>query len=404
MDHAERVLTALRHQEPDRVPIDLGGTVDTTIQAVGYRKLRAHLGLSEGTTRVVDVYQQVAGVEEDVRQALGSDVVPVLYEPRTWRNGVLTDGSPAELPAQFTPQLQEDGSQAVFDTDGNVTARMPKGGNYFDPSYAPLAHAVSISDIEKCAAHLKDFDVPAHLDKGYAELAENAKRLRENTDYLLVGHFSGHLLQACLILRGWEAFLVDLLLNQKFAEALMDRLLEANIERFERYAATVAPYVHVVMFEDDLGMQDRPLVPPELYRKMIKPYQRQLFAFAKSKCDAYLFLHSDGAVAPLIPDFIEMGVDVLNPVQVSAAGMEPKVLKREFGRDICFWGAGCDSQNTLPFGTPAQVADEVKRRTDELAPGGGFVFSTIHNVQNGVPPENVATMFHTAMQRGGRSG
>jgi uroporphyrinogen decarboxylase len=277
---------------------------------------------------------------------------------------------------------------------------MSNGGYYFDPVYSPLADAASISDIERHKADIENFDAPAHLDKTYEELARDAKELRDNTDYLLVGFFGGHLLQACLILRGWEAFFMDLLVNQKFAAALMEKLLEANIRRFERYAETVGPYVDVVMFEDDLGMQDRPLMRPELYRKTIKSYQKKLFDFVKSRCDAYLFFHSDGAVAPFIPDFIEMGVDILNPLQVSAAGMDTRVLKREFGRDICFWGGGCDSQRVLAFGTPEDVADEVKRRIDDLAPGGGYVFSTIHNVQNGVPPENIVAMFKTALEYG----
>ena len=400
MNHRERVLTTLRHREPDRVPIDFGGTVDTTIQAANYRKLRKHLGLGAGRTRVTDVYQQVARVEEDVCQVLGSDVMPVLYEPRQWRKGLLTDGSPGEFPAGFLPQLQDDGSQVMLNAAGNITAKMSNGGYYFDPVYSPLADAASISDIERHKADIENFDAPAHLDKTYEELARDAKELRDNTDYLLVGFFGGHLLQACLILRGWEAFFMDLLVNQKFAAALMEKLLEANIRRFERYAETVGPYVDVVMFEDDLGMQDRPLMRPELYRKTIKSYQKKLFDFVKSRCDAYLFFHSDGAVAPFIPDFIEMGVDILNPLQVSAAGMDTRVLKREFGRDICFWGGGCDSQRVLAFGTPEDVADEVKRRIDDLAPGGGYVFSTIHNVQNGVPPENIVAMFKTARECG----
>ena len=151
---------------------------------------------------------------------------------------------------------------------------------------------------------------------------------------------------------------------------------------------------------DDLGMQDRPLLGPGLYRKMVKPHHARLFGFAKSRCDAYLLLHTDGAVAPFIPDFIEMGIDILNPVQVSATGMDSKGLKREFGGEIAFWGGGCDSQRVLPFGTPQQVADEVKRRIDDLAPGGGFVFAPIHNIQSEVPPENVVTRFETARAYG----
>jgi uroporphyrinogen decarboxylase len=400
VNHRQRVLAALRHQEPDRIPLDLGGTVDSTVAAVAYRKLRAYLGLGEGTIRVADIYQHTALVEEDVRQALDIDVMVVFDEPNEWRMGSLPDGSPAEFPAKFRPQLQEDGSQVVLDTAGTVVLKMPASGHYFDPVHSPLADATSVRDIEKHVRAIESYDKPSHLDKSYEELAKTAQALRQDTDYLLVGFFGGHIFQAAQSLRGWQTFLMDLLVNQRLAEALMDRLAEANIKRFERYAATVGPYVDVLQFEDDLGMQDRPLLRPELYRKMVRPYHEKLFRYVKSRCDAYLLLHTDGAVSSFIPDFIEMGVDILNPVQVSAAGMDTRTLKQAFGRDITFWGGGCDSQSALPFGSPEQVADEVKRRIDDLAPGGGFVFSPIHNVQTGVPPENVVSMFETAREYG----
>lgn len=400
MNHRQRVLTSLRHEEPDRVPLDLGGTVDSTIMAVAYRRLREHLGLRPGWTRVADVYQHTALVEEDVRRALGVDVLLAGDEPTRWRAGTLPDGSPAEFPAKFQPQRQVDGSQVVFDKRGNVVLKMPEGGHYFDPVHSPLADATSIADIDAHMDAIESYDRPSHLDKQYEDLAQKAKALRRETDYLLVGFFGGHIFQAGQSLRGWATFLLDLLENPAFAEALMDRLVEANVRRFERYAATVGPYVDVIQFEDDLGMQDRPLLRPELYRERVKPYHARLFRFVKSRCDACLLLHTDGAVAPFIPDFIEMGVDILNPVQVSAAGMDPVALKRDYGRDIAFWGGGCESQRVLPFGTPQEVADEVKRRIDQLAPGGGFVFAPIHNIQSEVPPENVVAMYETARAYG----
>lgn len=400
MNHRQRVLGALRHQEPDRLPIDLGGTGDSTIMAVAYQEFRAHLGLRPSTTRVVDVYQQTAVIEEDVRQELGVDLVPLFDEPREWRMGSLGDGSPAELPAKFRPRLTSDGSWIVTDAAGTILLKMPKGGYYYDPVHAPLAEATSVRDIERHLDEIVTYDTPAHLDKSYEELAQQARALREHTDYALVGFFGGHILQAGQVLRGWETFLMDLLINKKLAQALMERLLAAHLERLERYTAILGPYLDVIHFEEDLGMQDRPLMRPSVYREMIKPYHQQLFGLAKARCDAHLLLHTDGAVAPFIPDFIEMGVDAVNPVQVSAAGMDIQELKREYGRDIAFWGAGCDSQTVLPFGTPAQVADEVRRTIDILAPGGGFIFAPIHNVQAGVPAENTAAMFQTAQEYG----
>jgi uroporphyrinogen decarboxylase len=398
MNHRQRALAALNHREPDRVPIDFGGIVDSTISAMAYQPLRRALGLGESVTRVQDIYQYTAVIEDDVRQALDIDTEPVLDEPRRWRKGALVDGTPAEFPDRFRPQRQADGAQVVLNDAGNVVLKMPAGGYYFDPVHAPLAAASGVQDIDACLAQIEAYDRPDHLDATYEELAHKARALRASSERLLVGFFGGHVFQAAQSLRGWDTFLIDLLANRPFAEALLDRLAEANVRRFARYAQTVAPYVDVIHFEDDLGMQDRPLLRPSLYREVVKPYHARLFRFARSQCDALLLLHTDGAVAPLIPDFIDMGIDALNPLQVSAAGMEPKQLKREFGRDIAFWGGGCDSQVVLPFATPQQVADEVKRRIDELAPGGGFVFGPIHNVQAGVPPENVLALLQTARE------
>jgi uroporphyrinogen decarboxylase len=404
MNHRERVLTALRHEEPDRVPIDFGGTCDSTISALSYQALREGLGLQPGATRVADVSQYTALIDDDVRQALDVDTMPLFNEPSEWRQGTLTDGSPAQFPARFQPRRLPDGSQVVFDSAGTALLKMPRGGYYFDPVHTPLAGATSVSDIDAHLDAIETYDTPSYLDVSYQVLAAKARRLRETTDYLIVGFFGGHIFQAGQALRGWDTFLIDLMVNPAFAEALMDRLVEANIRRFERYAQTVGRYVDVVHFEDDLGMQDRPLLRPSLYRRLVKPYHRRLFAFVKSRCDAYLLFHSDGAIAPLIPDFIDLGIDALNPVQVSAAGMDTELLKRTFGQDITFWGGGCDSQRVLPFGTPQEVAEEVRRRIDHLAPGGGFVFAPVHNLQAEVPVQNALTMFGVARAHGVYSG
>ena len=400
MNHRARVLTALGHEEPDRLPIDFGGTVDTSISVAAYRELREYLGLGVGSICVADIYQQEVLVDESARKAIGSDTLGIQYEPKEWRTDTLTYGFPVEFPAQFRPQLHDDGSQVVLDSAGNVLLKMPQNGYYFDPMYSPLAEATSIDEIDRHIEAVESYDRPSYLDKSYEELAQKAKKLRDNTDYLLVGFFGGHIFQAAQALRGWETFLVDLLANQRFAEALMDKLVEVNMRRFEHYANTIGKYVQVVHVEDDLGMQDRPLLSPELYRNRVKPYHKKLYSFIKSKCDAYLLLHTDGAVSQFIPDFIEMGVDALNPVQVSAKGMDTRRLKRDFGPDISFWGGGCDTQRVLPFGTPEEVREEVRRRIDDLALGGGFVFTHVHNIQSHVPPENIVAMYETVREYG----
>jgi uroporphyrinogen decarboxylase len=348
----------------------------------------------------LDFLTQGAVIEEDVRQALDVDCAPAVNVPSCWQLGTLSDGSPAEWPAKIRTQLQDDGSRAMLDAAGSVVASMPKGGHYYDPVYPVLAGAVTVSDVERHMDAIVNYDAPAYLDKSFEERAAEVKLERAATDYALVGYFGGHLLQAGQVLRGWEAFLVDLLVNQKIAHAILERLLQANLARFEQYAATIGQHVDIILFEEDLGMQDRPLLAPSVFRTMIKPYMQELLRFVSTKSDALILLHTDGAVATFIPDFIEMGVDAINPVQVSAQGMDPRALKQEFGGDIAFWGAGCDSQSVLPFGTPQEVEDEVKRRIDDLARGGGYVFAPIHNVLPGVPLDNVIAMFRTAREYG----
>ena len=400
MNHRERVLMALHHQEPDRVPIDLGGTDVSSIMIKPYSDLRQHLGLGLGVLQMPDVYQQIVTTEEDLRRVFDTDTLFVFHEPREWKKATLSDGILVSVPTRFQPKLEADGSQVLFNPSGNAVAKMPLGGLYFDPIYSPLADATSVDDIERHLEDIENYETPFFLDKSYEQLAEKARDLREKSDYLLVGFFGGHIFQAAQYLRGFTGFLMDLVANPKFAEALMDRLAEANIRRFDRFAATIGPYIDIVEFEDDLGMQDRPMISPALYRARVKPYHERLYGYIKTHCDSLLFLHSDGAIAPFIPDFIEMGIDVLNPIQVSAAGMDTKALKQAYGKEIAFWGAGCDSQAVLPFGTPEEVADEVKRRIDDLAPGGGYVFAPIHNIQEGVPPQNIVALLKTARDYG----
>ncbi|MBP1777148.1 MAG: putative methyltransferase [candidate division NC10 bacterium] len=201
-------------------------------------------------------------------------------------------------------------------------------------------------------------------------------------------------------LRGFENFYTDLVAEPEFAEALMQGVADYQIALYEHILAEVGPYVDVVMVAEDLGSQDGPLISPHTYRGMIKPVQKRIWHFIKSRTNARLFLHSCGSVRRYIPDLIELGVDILNPVQVAAAEMDPAELKREFGKDLTFWGGGCDTQRVLTFGTRDDVEREVRLRIRELGPGGGFVFNQIHNIQPGVPAENIVRMFDTVLTHG----
>jgi len=393
MTPRERVLAALRHEQPDRVPLDLGGLESSGMTAMAYNALRAHLGMPQGRTQVYDTYQQIARIEDDLLERFEVDTVPLLMEPRQWKPWALPDGSPCEIPEKWNP-VAENGGFVVKDASGKVVARMPGGGFYFEPVNPPLAAVTEISQLDEHAEAISSFDWPSFADESYDEMAARAKRLHDDTDLCVVANFMCHLLAAGQILRGFENFMVDLMVQPELAHALLERLTDAYCRRADDYFAAVGDYVQVVLVNDDLGTQGGPMLSPECFREMILPYQRRFFAYMKQAApETFLLLHSCGSVREFIPDLIDAGVDALNPVQVSAARMDSAELKSEFGDRLTFWGGGCDTQRVLNSGTPAQVAEEVKRRVGDLAPGGGFVFCQVHNIQADVPPENVVAMF-----------
>jgi uroporphyrinogen decarboxylase len=391
------MLKALVHEEPDRVPIDLGGMRSTAITGLAYNQLKSYWGMSGGHTRIYDLGQQLARVEPQVLERIGADVMPVSHiisSLRKWKPSRLPDGSPCEVPDDFNPEKLDDGSLVVRDETGRIVSRMPPNGYYFDGEYHPLADATSIAD-------LKDYPFYTPMSKEELDtLEDDVKTAYETTSYALMLGSAGSVYEAAQGLRGWDVFLMDLAGDPQFAGYLMDRLVDASIQRLEQILPRVKELVQVVQVGDDLGHQNGPQISPELYRKMVKPRHKRLYQFIKKNSDAHLFLHTCGSVYQLIPDLIEVGVDILNPVQVAARDMDTARLKKQFGDEMAFWGGGCDTQNVLPFGTPQQVRDEVKRRIDDLAPGGGFVFNQVHNIQVGVPPENIEAMFDAALEFG----
>ena len=400
MTSRERVLRALRHQEPDRVPFDIGGTESSGITGIAYNRLRAHLGLPPGRTQMFDVYQQIAKIEDDVREALGLDTVPLLIEPTAWKPFVLPDGSPCEIPEKWDPQEDEGGDFVVRDAAGVVLARMPKDGFYFEPCAPPLA---GVSDPSGLAAHadvIESFDWPSFADESLDAIAARATRLCEETDLAVVANLQLHLLAAGQLLRGYAAFMMDLLINKPLVHALLEMLTDAYVRRAERYLERTRDHIQVVLVNDDLGTQKGPMLSLDCYREMIWPCQRRLFQFLKERSGAFLLFHSCGSVSSFIPLLIEAGVDALNPVQVSAAQMDTAALKREFGKDLTFWGGGCDTQHVLWGRSREAIRDEVRRRIGDLAPGGGFVFTQVHNIQPDVPPENVMAMVEALREFG----
>jgi uroporphyrinogen decarboxylase len=398
MTSRERVVAALRHKEPDRIPLDLGATESSSLTAIACNRLRSHLGLGQGRTRIYDVYQQVALLEDDMRVAIPTDFVTLTAEPKEWKLALLADGSPCEIPAGWNPVVDENGDEVVRNDAGIVVAKRPAGTFYFDGMHTPLAGVSAISDLDKFSDDIESFDWPAFLDEGMESLGARGRKLYAETDLAVVGQLLVHFLAAGQILRGYETFMMDMLINKPLAHALLERLLEAYMKRTDRYLAEVGDSIQVVLVNDDLGTQHGPMLSIDTYKEMIWPYQKRLYSFIKSKTDAFILLHSCGSVARFIPHLIEAGVDALNPVQVSAAEMDTAALKREYGRDITFWGGGCDTQRVLPNGSPDDVKAEVRRRIRDLAPGGGFIFTQVHNIQPDVPPENVMAMIEAVAE------
>ncbi len=393
MNPRERILTALRHQELDRVPIDLGAMRSTGITALAYRRLKEHLGLTEGEVYVYDTGQQLAVVEPPILDLFGLDVVPLdLDQLRGWQPYTLPDGYPARIVADFITETAPDGSVYQLEDGRRVRCR-PPSSHYFYCIYQPLAEATTPAD-------LNPLPLQGYSDDELILLRDRARYLYQNSDYAIMGHFGGSILEAGQGLRGWERFMIDLARGGPFLEAFLERLTEVHLADLARYLDAVGPYIQIIVMGDDLGTQHGPQISPQTYRRWIKPCHTRIYGYVHQHYpEVYVFLHSCGGIYPLIPDLIEAGVQILNPVQISAAGMDPVRLKREFGADLTFWGGGCDTQHTLPHGTPAEVAAEVKRLLDIFAPGGGYVFNQVHNIQADVPPENIVAMLETA--RGG---
>jgi uroporphyrinogen decarboxylase len=367
MTPRQRVLTALSHRELDKVPVDLNGTLVTALTRTAYNGLRELLGLE------ADPEPDISSREMDTVRSLEDLLLHYEIDTRCvhLKSALLSKGK--DLP---------DGT--YYDDFG---IRWKKASYYYDAIERPLADA-TIDDLDKA-------QWPDPYDRGrFAGLREEARELYDNTSYCLVadipglGPFEG----ACFV-RGHGQFCVDLYLNVPFAEALLDKVTDTIIALWDLFLSEVGDYVQVVAQGDDVGMQTGPFISPELYRKFIKPRHKRMFDFMHSKTDAKIFYHSCGSVYDLIPDFIEEGVDILNPVQTSAAKMDIARLKREFGRDICFWGGGIDVQQQLPFLTPDEIEDEVKRTLDIVWPGGGYVFFPSHNIQADVTPDRIDRMF-----------
>jgi uroporphyrinogen decarboxylase len=372
MTSRARVLKALNHKEPDMVPIDLGGTQVTTLTRQAYHNLRAYLGL-----------------DADPAPAMADRVMDVVYMKEDLLERYQTDFRPVQLraPDKFIPREDENG---FYDEYG---VHWRRAAFYYDAIERPFTNLASIADIEK-------FPWPDPHDPGRMRgLRETARNLFETTDYALVadicclGPFEG----ACT-LRGYEKFCMDLYLDPAYAQALLEKLTDVAISLWDVFLNEVGEYVQVVAQGDDLGMQSSTYISPPMIRKFVKPCLKRLYDFIHSRTDAKIFMHSCGSVYDILPDLIEVGVDVLNPIQRSAAKMDITRLKQEFGKDLTFWGGAIDVQRVFPSASLEEIDAEAKHTIDVLAPGGGYVFVPAHNIQPDVSPDRIDKLYMSALR------
>jgi len=364
LNHKERVLKSLSFVEPDRIPLDIGGANVSSMHIDIQEKLKHRLGFEGGKSIIGSRTQRCVIPDERILKYFDADTRTIYFDESTpWK-------------------IQPDGT---FVDEWGIGYKLSPDGYYYDYVSHPLKDAT-----------LKDLDNYKWPDP-YSEkrLLGLEKRIEEfKSEYCLILEGA----RECIFgltswLRGFEQFYMDLVINQKFIEALMDMLLDYQKKLFGFILGKIGKDIDIVKVADDLGAQNSLIISPKTYRELIKPRQAELYKFIKSKCDCKILLHSDGAIRDIIPDLIEIGVDILNPVQTSAKGMNPIELKKEFDKKIVFWGGGVETQSTLSFGTPEEVEEDVRTKIEMFKKGGGYVFAQIHNIQPQVPIDNILAMY-----------
>lgn len=389
MKPRDRILKTLEHREPDKIPFDFGTTKVTGITKNAYINLVNFLGKKTKEVEFFDVTQQLAVVDESILEHLEVDTRGLM--PNVVRKN---------------PTIEDHKDFMTFSDEWGMTWKMPKEkGFYFDLVESPLSGDITEEDIDNfpwtdpTASYLFD------------GLREQAQKFYEDGYAIILESICAGIFEMSCRIRGYEQFYYDLALNPELACKLLDQFVQMKIEFYEAAKEEVGDYIQFIREGDDVAGQESLLISPDMYLKYIKPRhkklfdaQREIFSTVRSTSQAkrsvpfYIFFHSDGAIYDLIPHFIEIGVDILNPVQLDARGMDAKKLKEEFGSDITFWGAGVNMKETLSKAEPEEVRQEVKENIKVFSPGGGFIFNTVHNIQDDMPPENIMAMWETLQE------
>ena len=399
MNSRERILASIEHREPDRVPVDLGSSTVTGISAMALNKLNSKLGI-RSPVRIFDVVQQLAMVDMKIIDMFGSDAIDlnrIFMDELGWHQVKLGDGSTGEYPEWFRPEQDTDGSYFTRDQDGRIMSRMTRNGSCFDQTLYPWeqGYPENFTNIKEAFqsinwiahSHTKYINIPDE------ELRNRTREFRESTDRAILMSGGAKLLELSFFLRRMDNLLTDFLMDPDRVSLLMDKLMELHLAGVEKKIHAVGDLVDIIRFGDDLGMTTGPFMDRETFRKFLKPRYKILCDFVRQNSNMKIFFHSCGSIREFIPDLIEAGFDILNPVQTNCEGMDPLELKSEFGSEVTFWGGGVDNTKILPSGSPAEVRSDVLRRCEIFSKGGGFVFAPIHKILPEVPPENILAAF-----------
>ncbi len=407
MNSKERVLSALSHEETDKIPIDFSGHRSSGISAIAYARLRNYLKLPEKPIRIYDMVQQLAVVDEDILDLFGVDTIELgrgfLSDDKDWKPWLLPDGTDCQIP--YYLNIEQNGEDWILYNDSGLELCIQKKGClYFEQTHYPLMErGIENDDFSDLSDNFRNSmwaAVPhpgAHLpldQKGLQELSDKAAALRANTDKAIIGLFGGSLFETPQGLYRMDNYLLDIHMYPDKVDQLSSELCSIHIENLEKWLGAVGPYIDIVLFGDDLGGQGGPLIGPETYRRFYKPFHQKLWNRAKELAHVKTLLHCCGGIYELLPDMIEAGIDAINPVQISCSGMDPQRLKKEFGHEITFWGGGCNTQQILPNAKSDEIEKHVKELVHIFRPNGGFVFQQVHNILANVPPENVVSMFN----------
>jgi len=418
MTSRERVKLAINHKEADRIPLDLGSTLVTGIQASIYSKLKNALGISKGLVKVYDPYQMLAEVEDELKQLLGVDTygiqLPVTifgYRNEDWKTFKMFDGTEVLISGNFEYDVLENGDIIQYpkgDRGAPPSGKMPQGGYYFDT----IVRQEPIDESRLDPKEWVEQTYSLYTDEDLEYLEKTSRWYYENTNYSLLGNFWGAGFGDIAIvpgphiphpkgIRDPEEWYVSTITRKQYIKEIFQYQFELQMKNLKLYREAVQDRIDIiVMSGTDFGAQDGPFISPSLYREVFKPLHKAMNDWIHENTNWKTFYHSCGSDVDFLDDFVSAGVDILNPVQISASGMDPNFLKKNYGDKLVFWGGGVNTQKTLPFGTPEEVKKEVENNMLIFGKDGGFVFNTVHNIQATVPVDNLVAMFETVRKKG----